>query len=138
MQSSQRLVAIDILRGLVIALMTLDHVRDYFAVTGFNPLDLEKTTPAWFWTRWITHLCAPSFVLLAGCSAFLRSQKVSLKELSRFLFSRGLLLVVLEFTWISFSWQFDMSHLFIQVIWVLGVSMMVLSALIYLPRKWIA
>lgn len=134
---NSRLAAIDILRGLVIALMALDHVRDFFAPTAFNPMDLALSTPGWFWTRWITHLCAPTFVLLAGCSAFLRAQKYAKPAMTRYLFSRGLLLVLLEVTIINFSWQFGFDSLVLQVMWALGVSMLALSALIWLPRFWI-
>lgn len=132
-----RLPAIDILRGLVIALMALYHVRDFFAPTVFNPMDLALTTPGWFWTRWITHLCAPTFVLLAGCSAFLRAQKYAKPAMTRYLLSRGLMLVLLEVTVINFSWQFGFDSLVLQVMWALGTSMMVLAALIWLPRFWI-
>src|SRR4051812_41252904 len=101
-----RLPAIDMLRGFVIVLMALDHVRDFFGITAFDPVDLAHTTPGLFWTRWITHLCAASFVLLAGSSAFLRGQGSGLSALSRYLATRGAMLLVLEATWISFSWQF--------------------------------
>lgn len=134
---SSRLPAIDILRGLVIALMALDHVRDFFAPTAFNPMDLALTTPGWFWTRWVTHLCAPTFVLLAGCSAFLRAQKYDKAAMTRYLLSRGVLLVLLEVTLINFSWQFGFDSLVLQVMWALGVSMLALGALIWLPRFWI-
>ncbi|MET3136538.1 putative membrane protein [Undibacterium sp. GrIS 1.2] len=134
MKTSNRLLAIDVLRGLVIVLMALDHVRDFFAPTPFNPLDLTLTSPGWFWTRWITHLCAPTFVLLAGISAFLRSQHQDKWNMARYLLSRGALLIFLELTWINFSWQFSLDSLFLQVIWALGVAMMVMAALQCLPR----
>ncbi|MCV2353955.1 heparan-alpha-glucosaminide N-acetyltransferase domain-containing protein [Paucibacter sp. B2R-40] len=136
--SSQRLFAIDLLRGLVIVLMALDHTRDFFAPTPFNPLDLQLGSPAWFWTRWITHLCAPIFVLLAGMSAFLRSKRRSKAEMTRYLLGRGALLVLLELTWVSFSWQFGFNVLILQVIWAIGVSMMVLALLVWLPLPRIA
>ncbi len=137
MKSPNRLPAIDLLRGLVIALMALDHVRDFFAPTAFDPMDLALTTPGWFWTRWITHLCAPTFVLLAGSSAFLRAQKYAKPAMSRYLFSRGLLLVLLEVTLINFSWQFGFNNITLQVMWALGVGMMALALLIWLPHVWI-
>jgi uncharacterized membrane protein len=133
-----RLSAIDMLRGLVIALMALDHTRDFFGPAPFNAEDLSATTPAWFWTRWITHLCATVFVLLAGSSAFLRGQGSGIADLSRYLATRGLMLVALEATWISFSWQFGYNILILQVIWALGVGMLILALLVWLPRPAIA
>jgi uncharacterized membrane protein len=135
---AQRLFAIDLLRGLVIVLMALDHTRDFFAPTPFNPLDLNLGSPAWFWTRWITHLCAPIFVVLAGMSAFLRARRCSKAEMTRYLLGRGALLVLLELTWVSFSWQFGFNVLILQVIWAIGVAMMALGLLIWLPLPAIA
>ncbi len=133
-----RVPSIDVLRGFVIALMALDHTRDYFGPAPFDPLDLAATTPLWFWTRWITHLCAPTFVLLAGCSAFLRGQSSGVPALARYLASRGLLLIALEATWISFSWQFAFNVVILQVLWALGCGMILLAALVWLPRPVIA
>lgn len=133
-----RLPAIDMLRGFVIALMALDHTRDFFGPTPFSPEDLAGTTPAWFWTRWITHLCATVFVMLAGSSAFLRGQGSGIPDLSRYLATRGAMLLALEVTWISFSWQFGYNVIILQVIWALGVGMMILSLLVWLPRPAIA
>jgi uncharacterized membrane protein len=133
-----RFTAIDMLRGLVIALMALDHVRDYFGAAPFNPEDLSGTTPAWFWTRWVTHLCATTFVLLAGTSAALRGRGRDLGELSRYLASRGALLILLEMTWISFSWQFGYGVIILQVLWALGAGMIFLALLVWLPRAAIA
>ncbi|MCU6435698.1 heparan-alpha-glucosaminide N-acetyltransferase domain-containing protein [Undibacterium sp. Jales W-56] len=137
MKTESRVLAIDVLRGLVIALMALDHVRDFFTPTPFNPMDLTQTSAGWFFTRWITHLCAPTFVLLAGVSAFLRSRKFDRASMARYLLSRGAMLIVLELTWINFSWQFGLDHIMLQVIWVLGVGMMSLAGLIFLPRPLI-
>ncbi|MFL6657414.1 MAG: DUF1624 domain-containing protein [Massilia sp.] len=134
MQKPARVPAIDMLRGFVIALMALDHVRDYFGIAPFNPEDLTSTTPAWFWTRWITHLCATVFVLLAGSSAYLRGAGSGVPALSRYLATRGLMLLALEVTWISFSWQFGYRVVILQVIWALGAGMLALSALVWLPR----
>ena len=97
----ERMAFIDALRGLVIVLMALDHVRDFFGMTPFSPTDLAQTTPAWFATRYITHFCAPIFVFLAGCSAWLYGQTVTRPELSRFLLTRGVWLILLEATFIS-------------------------------------
>lgn len=129
-----RLPAIDMLRGFVIALMALDHTRDFFGYTPFNVEDLSATSPGWFWTRWITHLCATSFVLLAGSSAFLRGHGGGIPALSAYLATRGALLIVLEATWISFSWQFGYNVIIFQVLWALGAGMMFLSLLVWLPR----
>lgn len=133
-----RLQSIDLLRGFVIALMALDHTRDFFGPTPFGTEDLALTSPGWFWTRWITHLCATVFVLLAGSSAFLRGTRSGTPNLSRYLFTRGLMLLVLEATWISFSWQFGYEVIILQVLWALGAGMMILSALIWLPPPAIA
>lgn len=138
MLKAPRVPAIDLLRGLVIALMALDHTRDFFGYTPFNPEDLSATTPGWFWTRWITHLCATIFVLLAGSSAFLRGQGSGIPDLSRYLATRGLLLILLEATWISFSWQFGYNVVILQVLWALGAGMLILAALVWLPRPAIA
>ena len=133
-----RLPAIDMLRGFVIALMALDHARDFFGPTVFSPEDLALTSPGWFWTRWITHLCATTFVLLAGSSAFLRGQGSGVPALSSYLATRGAMLIVLEMTWISFSWQFSFDVFIMQVLWALGAGMVFLSLLVWLPRPAIA
>ena len=91
-----RIVSIDVLRGLVTAVMALDHTRDFFGTSGFNPRDV--TEPALFLTRWVTHLCAPTFILLAGLSAFLYGRGKRTKELSRFLLIRGLWLILIDLT----------------------------------------
>jgi len=138
MQNTARLTSIDMLRGLVIVLMALDHTRDFFGPALFDPEDLAKTTPLWFATRWITHLCASTFVLLAGTSAFLRGTKSGIPSLSRYLVTRGLLLLVLEATWISFSWQFGYNVTILQVLWALGMGMIFLAGLAWLPLPAIA
>ncbi len=134
-----RISEIDMLRGLVIVLMALDHCRDYFIAGGgftINPLDPAQTTPWLYVTRWVTHLCAPTFVFLAGVSAFLQLQKGKTQgALARLLFTRGLWLIVLELTFLSFGWSFAFPYLlFFQVIWAIGWSMIALAALIWLPR----
>ena len=137
--NNNRITSIDLLRGTIMIIMVLDHVRDYFHAGAFlyGPLDLAKTNAPVFFTRWITHFCAPIFMLLAGTAAFLFGQKKTKKELSGFLFKRGLWLVFLEFTVINFGWNFNIQfpNLFLIVIWALGISMMVLAALIHLPKR---
>lgn len=131
-----RLDAIDMLRGLVICLMVLDHVRDFFHAGSFDPLDLSQTSPALFATRWITHFCAPTFVFLSGVSAYLQhANGKPTPSLSRFLLTRGLWLIFLELTLINIGWQFVPALVFLQVIWAIGVSMVVLSALVWLPHR---
>ena len=136
-----RVSSIDILRGLVMVLMALDHVRDFFTDVRFDPLDLSQASGPLFLTRWITHFCAPIFVFLAGVSAYLTGRRCTCAELSRFLFTRGLWLVVLEVTLMSLVWTFNVRYehgLFLQVIWAIGVSMIVLAALVHLPLRAIA
>ena len=139
--SSKRITSIDLLRGAVMIIMALDHVRDYFHADAYlyEPLDLEKTSVVLFFTRWITHFCAPVFMFLAGTSAFLVGQKKSKKELSIFLLTRGIWLVLLELTLINFEWNFDITftNIYFIVIWALGISMIVLAGLIHLPYKLI-
>ncbi|MGH6865724.1 MAG: DUF1624 domain-containing protein [Methyloceanibacter sp.] len=131
-----RLQSIDLMRGLVVALMALDHTREYFSDTGLNPRHV--TEPVLFLTRWITHLCAPTFVLLAGISAYLYTTRgKTTGEVSRFLLTRGLWLILIEFTLIRFGWTFDPNFFYDPVagiIWVIGASMVALAAIIYLPR----
>jgi len=134
--SAERLPALDQLRGLVMILMALDHTRDFFASAPFDPLDLAATTPAYFLTRWVTHFCAPVFVLLAGLGAYLYgSRGRTCAQVSRFLLLRGLLLIVLELTVVNFGWHFDEQPGFylLQVIWALGWSMLALAGLVWLP-----
>lgn len=136
-----RIQSLDLLRGIVMIIMALDHVRDYFYIGSFTvkPTDLTHTTVALFATRWITHYCAPVFVLLAGTSAFLSGQKKTRKELSFFLLTRGLWLIFLELTLIAMAWkmQIDFHHIFLAVIWALGACMIALSVLIWLPLNGI-
>ncbi len=134
--SSDRIASVDILRGLVIALMALDHVRDFFHVRAlqFDPLDFEQSYAVLFATRWVTHFCAPVFVFLSGVSVHLkRTQGHSRPQLSRRLLTRGLWLVFLELTLVGFAWNFSLDFLFLQVIWAIGWSMVVLAALVWLP-----
>ena len=134
-----RIDSIDLLRGIVMVIMMLDHTRDFVhnAVFQFDALDPTRTNVALYFTRWITHFCAPAFVFLAGTGAYLQlARGKSKRELSRFLITRGLWLIFLEITivriGVSFSFDYRIFGMF-QVIWVIGVSMIVLAALIHLP-----
>lgn len=138
--STSRVSSLDLLRGIVMVIMALDHVRDFFnlgQLFGPDPTDLTTTTPLLFLTRWITHYCAPVFVFLAGTSAFLYGRTRTAAELSRFLWTRGLWLVIVELTLVGFGWQFDpfFRLLFLGVFWAIGVSMLVLSLLVRLPQR---
>jgi len=132
--------ALDGLRGLVMVLMVLDHARDFWLGYRARPLDLQTTTPVLFATRWITHFCAPVFVLSAGIAAYLYGRQRSVSERTRFLLSRGLFLVLLEVTLIRLLWIPDPFYRFtlLQVIWVLGWSMVALAGLSRAPRSVVA
>jgi len=137
LERSSRLDSIDLLRGLVMVVMALDHVKGNFWKGGFEPLDLADShaNAFVFLTRWVTHYCAPTFVLLAGTGAFLfGARRQSKGQLAWFLFSRGLWLVILELTVIRYSWFLELKYQFAfgQVIWVIGLSMMAMSAMIFL------
>lgn len=134
-----RLPSVDIVRGLVMVLMALDHVRDFFGVPGTSPTNLAAASPGLFLTRWITHFCAPTFFLLMGTGAYLALRKMTVPQLSRFLFTRGLWLVVLELVVMRFILQFNFDYhtTGITVLWALGVSMVVLAALIRLPIAFV-
>jgi len=138
--SSSRITSIDLLRGVVMVIMALDHVRMYFGYGTWyaEPTDLSTTTPLLFFTRWITHFCAPVFVFLAGTSAFLYGRKMSnTKHVALYLLTRGLWLVFIEILVVTFGWTFDITFSFIilQVIWAIGISMIVLSVLVFLPMQ---
>ena len=121
-------------------IMALDHTRDFFGSTPYQPTDLTKTNLALFLTRWITHYCAPTFMFLAGTAAWLSRAKKSDADLTRFLLSRGLWLVCLELTVCAFLWSFDPTwrETSLGVIWALGCTMIVLAAVVHLPVKVIA
>jgi uncharacterized membrane protein len=135
---SRRIESIDLLRGTIMIIMALDHVRDYFHAYSYlyDPTDLQHTTAPIFLTRWITHFCAPVFMLLAGVSACLYGWKNGRKALSFFLFTRGLWLVIVELFIVTLEWTFNPHYpaFILQVIWAFGISMMILSLLIHLPR----
>jgi uncharacterized membrane protein len=131
-----RIESIDIVRGIVMILMALDHVRDFFGKPGIGPTDLATTTVPLFFTRWITHLCAPVFFLLTGTGAYLSRSRKSKPELSRFLFTRGLWLIFLEVgpvRCLGLQFNFDYHVTFLFILWALGWAMIVLSALVYPP-----
>jgi uncharacterized membrane protein len=139
MSGKSRIESIDILRGVIMILMALDHTRDYLGNLAASPTNLAATTVPLFFTRWITHFCAPVFFLLTGTGAFLSLQRMSRPELARFLLTRGLWLILLEFTLIRFLWQFNLDYqlIVLNVIWALGWAMIVLSGLVLLPA-WVA
>ena len=128
-----RIVSVDFMRGLAMVVMAIDHSRDFLSNLPFEPEDIAHTYPALFFTRWVTHFCAPLFFFLAGTGAYLLRQRTgSVGVASRFLFTRGLWLVVLEFTIIDYAWTFVWWH-FGGVVWSLGCSMVLLALLIRLP-----
>jgi len=134
-----RIQSIDILRGIAMVVMALDHVRDYFHIYAWtdDPLNLETTTPALYFTRYITHFCAPTFVFLSGVSIYLQSLRKTKPELSVFLIKRGLWLIFVELVIVSFAWSFNpaFERFPLGVIWAIGVSMFILGFLIRLPYK---
>jgi uncharacterized membrane protein len=134
----RRIDAVDLLRGIVMVVMLLDHTRDFVHTDGFrfDAADITRTWPLLFLTRWITHFCAPIFVLLAGTSAYLIAQRLPKAAVSAFLAKRGLWLIVLEVTVVLYAWSFRLDYpfgVFLQVIWAIGVSMLALSLLVRLP-----
>jgi uncharacterized membrane protein len=136
----QRIHAIDIIRGLIMVIMTLDHSRDFLHYPGPSPLNMQTTTVILFFTRWITHYCAPTFVFLSGVSAFLAGQRRTKKELSLFLLKRGLWLILSDILIISFLFSFDLQYhmLVLEVLWAIGSGMIILALLIRAPRSVIA
>jgi len=132
-----RIDSIDLLRGLVMIIMALDHTRDFFHKQAWteDPLNLATTTPILYFTRWITHLCAPLFVFLAGTGAYFQSLRKTKKELSRFLITRGLWLLFVEIFIINFAFSFDIHYSLIglQTIWSIGISMIILGLIVWLP-----
>ncbi len=142
---ASRFGAIDALRGAIMVIMALDHTRDFFhaGAMTFSPEDLARTTPVLFFTRWITHVCAPVFLFSAGVGVFLRSQRpgTTTAQLSRFLWTRGLWLVIVELTVMRLAMNFSFATRYpvlLLVLWALGWSMIVLAALVHLPRGALA
>ena len=140
MSPSARIPSVDALRGLVMIIMALDHVRDFFhrAAMSSSPTDLRVTTPVLFLTRWVTHICAPVFMLTAGLGAYFYwwTGRRTKKQLSAFLLTRGLWLIVLELTVMQLAYNFNFSTsypIFLLVLWVLGACMIALAALVWLP-----
>jgi uncharacterized membrane protein len=143
--TQSRIQSIDIVRGLVMVIMALDHVRDFFYKTpldnagaaALDPTNLQTTYPALFFTRWITHFCAPLFVFLSGTSVYIMAQRKTKRQLSFFLITRGIWLMLVEMLIITFAWTFNPYYNFIilQVIWALGACMLLMGLLIYLPYK---
>jgi uncharacterized membrane protein len=128
----QRIASLDLMRGVIMILMAIDHVRVYSGVPAGGP------TLGIFFTRWVTHFCAPGFVFFAGTAAFLQGRKIPRADLARYLVTRGLMLIVLELTLIRASWTFNVDYsqfLLAGVIWMLGWCMVVLAAFIYLPVR---
>ena len=140
-----RFMSLDVLRGIIMVIMALDHVRDFFfkssldnpGSVAMNPTDMATTTPGLFFTRWITHFCAPVFVFLAGTSACLMGRKKTKQQLSSFLIKRGFWLVLLEIGIITLAWTLNPFYnvIILQVIWTIGISMILLGLLVYLPEK---
>ncbi|HEV7229964.1 MAG TPA: heparan-alpha-glucosaminide N-acetyltransferase domain-containing protein [Bacteroidia bacterium] len=134
---TNRLQSIDALRGLVMIVMALDHIRDFFHFDAalHDPTNLADTSPILFLTRWITHFCAPTFIFLTGLSAYLYGLKHTKNELSRFLFTRGLWLIFLEVTVVAFGWFFTIRvhDPILMVIWAIGISMVFLSLMVRFP-----
>ena len=135
-----RIESVDLLRGVIMVLMALDHVRDFVGVRT-NPIDLATTTIPLFFTRWVTHFCAPTFFLLMGTGAYLASARRSKAELSRFLWTRGLWLIFVELVplrCLGFQFNFDYRVTMLFILWALGWAMIALAVLIYLPDWTIA
>lgn len=132
-----RVDAVDLARGLIMILMALDHTRDFFGMPGADPTNLATTTPALFFTRWITHLCAPMFFLLIGTGARLSLRKQTVGSLARFLVTRGLWLIVAEVTLARVAYQFNVDYhvTMLLVLWAAGWCMIALAACVWLPGR---
>jgi uncharacterized membrane protein len=138
-----RLLSIDALRGLVMIIMALDHVRDFFHADAmvFSPTDLARTTPVLFFTRWMTHYCLPVFMFAAGMGVYLYGRSHSKGELSRFLWTRGLWFIALELTVMRFAYNFNFSLRFLillLILWIFGICLLAMAVLVYVPMRWLA
>jgi uncharacterized membrane protein len=135
--ANKRILSIDLLRGIIMIIMALDHTRDFFHVQGLtgDPLNADSTTPALYATRWITHFCAPTFVFLSGLSAWLQGQRKSKQELCLFLITRGIWLIMVDLFIMSFAFTADFHYplLVLETLWSIGAGMVVLGLMIYLP-----
>ena len=138
--SKTRIESIDILRGIVMVIMALDHVRDFFHLSAntLDALDIINPNPPLYFTRWITHFCAPIFVFLSGTSIYLQSLRKKRKELGIFVVKRGLWLIFAEWTIISFAWTFNpyLHFIIFQVIWAIGISMVLLGLLLLINTSY--
>ncbi|MBS1529442.1 MAG: DUF1624 domain-containing protein, partial [Bacteroidetes bacterium] len=136
----ERIHSIDIIRGLIMVIMALDHTRDFLHYPGPSPLNMQTTTVILFFTRWITHFCAPTFVFLGGVSAFLAGQRRTKAELRGFLLKRGAWLILSDVLIISLLFSFDLEYhmLVLEVLWAIGFGMIILALLINAPRAVIA
>jgi uncharacterized membrane protein len=133
---ASRIESVDVVRGVIMIIMALDHTRDFFGIPGQNPTDLTSASAALFLTRWVTHFCAPVFFLLTGTGAYLSLRRKTPQELSRFLFTRGLWLIFLELVVVrclAYQFNFDYRVTMLLVLWALGWAMITLSALVRLP-----
>lgn len=131
-----RIESVDVVRGVIMMIMALDHTRDFFGIPGQNPTDISTASAALFFTRWITNICAPVFFLLTGTGAYLSLRRKSPRELSRFLFTRGVWLIFLEIVVLrcfSYQFNFDYRVTFLIVLWTLGWAMIALSVLARFP-----
>lgn len=135
-KGSGRIASLDIVRGLVMVIMALDHTRDFFTNLRFDPENLAQTYYALFFTRWVTHFCAPLFFFLAGTGAFFYGRRRTTGDVSHFLWTRGLWLIFLEFTVVGVGWRFELQGFF-GVIWALGACMVIMAAVVWLPLRWI-
>ncbi len=141
---SDRLISLDALRGVAMVIMALDHVRDFFHIgaMSFSPDDLTRTTPILFFTRWVTHMCAPTFVFGAGVGSFLRLKRDGSKaRLSWFLLTRGVWLIAIELTVMRLAMNFSFAPQYpwlLLILWAIGISMVALALLIHLPRPMLA
>src|SRR6476661_2486261 len=138
-----RLSPVDALRGLVMIIMALDHVRDFFHADAmlFSPTDLSRTTPILFFTRWITHYCLPVFMFAAGMGVYLYGRNRTKGQLSRFLWTRGLWFIALELTVMRLAYNFNFSLRFLillLILWIFGICMLAMAALVYVPMRWLA